>query len=126
MKIYLEAKTQDPKLYIDFIEVKFVNGEVVSLTWDESDITRTEDGFSTRYKGVYFNEEYADGTLDKLMGMEIVDIGLYSESEKVYPENDFSILSMEFVNGKDKLLFQFSPAWTMIKNGGNNHDQNHR
>lgn len=48
---------------VDVIEVQLSNGEVVSLNWDESGIDRDNAGFSARYKGVCFDEEYADGRL---------------------------------------------------------------
>ncbi|MDE7298579.1 MAG: hypothetical protein K2N94_07085 [Lachnospiraceae bacterium] len=68
-------------LEIDCIEVKLVTGETVSLSWDESDIERLDNGFNARYKGVYFDEEYANGKLSSLREMQIDYINLYTESE---------------------------------------------
>lgn len=61
MRLYLTAETSIPDLYIDYIEVLLKSGEEVSLNWDYSDIERTPSGFSARYKGMYFDEDYATG-----------------------------------------------------------------
>lgn len=80
MILYLSAGTDLEDLLIDYIEVKLATGETVSLNWDESDIERLDTGFSARYKGVYFGEEYANGKLDSLREMQIEKIGIYAES----------------------------------------------
>lgn len=102
MRLYLTAKTSIPDLYIDYIEVRLASGEEVSLNWDESDITRSPTGFSARYKGVYFGEEYANGKLEQLRDMEIVDIGVYYETEH---EPDITIEIMEFVDEDKRKIF---------------------
>lgn len=56
--------------FIDYIEVELANGETASLNWDESEIGRTGNGFSARYKGVCFGEAYANGRLDQLQDMK--------------------------------------------------------
>ena len=80
MILYLSASTDLEALVIDYIEVKLATGETVSLNWDESDIERLDTGFRARYKGVYFDEEYANGKLDSLREMQIDKIGIYAES----------------------------------------------
>ena len=80
MILYLSASTDLEDLVIDYIEIKLVTGETVSLNWDESDIERLDTGFHARYKGVYFDEEYANGKLDSLREMQIDKIGIYAES----------------------------------------------
>ena len=40
---YLKAESDIPDLAVDFIEVKLKSGQVISLTWDESEFDR-EDG----------------------------------------------------------------------------------
>lgn len=93
MILYLKAATSVSDLVIDYIEAALKNGKTVSLTWDESCIDRTPKGFYARYKGVYFNEEYANGKLDELPGMKVTEIGLYSETENA---GDIDILEMFF------------------------------
>ena len=66
MTLYLTASTPVRKVFIDFIEVLLCDGRVVSLNWDESGIDWTEDGFSARYKGICFDEEYANGKMEQL------------------------------------------------------------
>ncbi|WP_314724589.1 hypothetical protein [Enterocloster bolteae] len=80
MILYLTARTDLEDLVTDYIEIKLVTGEIVSLNWDESDIERLDNGFHARYKGVYFDEEYANGKLDSLHEMQIAQIGVYTES----------------------------------------------
>lgn len=102
MRLYLSAKTNAPDLMIDFIEVKLKSGNEVSLNWDESDISRREDGFDARYKGVYFGEEYANGRIDELQDMEISHIQLYSDLNH---DVRFEIEEMEFEDEDKSLVF---------------------
>lgn len=94
MILYLDAKTNIKDVYVEFIEVKLNNGKVVSLSWDESYIDRDDNGFNTKYKGVYFDEEYANGKLDLLKGATIEHVELYYEKD--YENPYFVINSMEF------------------------------
>ena len=50
-KKYLSVDTDIEDLEIDYIEVKLVTGETVTVEWDESDIAWEENGFDARYKG---------------------------------------------------------------------------
>ena len=102
MRLYLTAKTSIPDLFIDYIQVKLKSGEEVSLNWDYSDIERTSSGFSARYKGVYFDEEHANGHIDELQDMKITDIGVYYESKH---EQDIKIEVMDFVDDDKQLVF---------------------
>ena len=102
MRLYLTAKTSIPDLFIDYIQVKLKSGEEVSLNWDYSDIERTSSGFSARYKGVYFDEEHANGRIDELQDMKITDIGVYYESKH---EQDIKIEVMDFVDDDKQLVF---------------------
>lgn len=102
MRLYLTAKTSIPDLFIDYIQVKLKSGEEVSLNWDYSDIERTSSGFSARYKGVYFDEEHANGRIDELQDMMITDIGVYYESKH---EQDIKIEVMDFVDDDKQLVF---------------------
>ena len=102
MRLYLTAKTSIPDLFIDYIQVKLKSGEEVSLNWDYSDIERTPSGFSARYKGVYFDEEHANGRIEELRDMKITDIGVYFESKH---EQDIKIEVMDFVDDDKQLVF---------------------
>lgn len=103
IRLYLTAETSIPDLYIDYIEVQLKSGEEVSLNWDQSDIERRDDGFSARYKGVCFCEEYANGRIKDLEDMKITDIGVYYESEH---KQDIKITIMEFVDEYEHLTFE--------------------
>ena len=100
MILYLKAATSVPDLVIEYIEVALRNGKTVSLNWDESHIDRTKTGFYAKYKGVYFNEKYANGKLDELVGMKIVEVGLYSETEAT---GGITILEMLFEDDGQEL-----------------------
>ena len=89
-------------MFIDYIQVKLKSGEEVSLNWDYSDIERTPSGFSARYKGVYFDEEHANGRIEELRDMKITDIGVYFESKH---EQDIKIEVMDFVDDDKQLVF---------------------
>ena len=102
MRLYLTAKTSIPDLFIDYVQVKLKSGEEVSLNWDYSDIERTSSGFSARYKGVYFDEEHANGRIDELQDMKITDIGVYYESKQ---KPDITIEVMDFVDDDKQLVF---------------------
>ena len=71
MRLYLSVDTNIEDLEIDYIEVKLVTGEIMTVEWDESDIAWEENGFDARCKGVYFDEEYADGKLSSLHGSRL-------------------------------------------------------
>lgn len=96
MRLYVSAKTTLPDMQIDYIDVLLKDGREVSLNWDESN-SKVEDGaFTARYKGVYFDEEYANGQIDALKGMEVRHIGIYSEEE-----GRIRNIQMEFEDGNE-------------------------
>jgi len=70
-----------------------VTGEIMTVNWDESDIAREDNGFDARYKGVYFDEEYANGKLSSLHGMQIEYMSLDTESDS---DSDIVITDMTF------------------------------
>lgn len=93
MILYLSVSTDLDDFEIDYIEVKLDTGKTVFLDWDESEIAGSDDGFDARYKGVYFDEEYANGKLSSLHGMQIDHIGISTESES---DSDIVITEMIF------------------------------
>lgn len=102
MILYLKAKTNLSDLSIDFIEVKLKSGKIVSLNWDETEYDNEDSVFEAKYKGVYFGEEYANGKLHELIGMEISHIQLYTEKDTGY----FELVRMEFADRNDALIFE--------------------
>lgn len=104
MILYLKVKTNIEDVIVDSIDVRLASGKEIRLTWDESDINRTAFGFQARYKGVYFDEEYANGRIKELHGMQILDITLSSES-KVY--SLFFIEQIEVEDNEEKVSFRF-------------------
>lgn len=80
MFLIIKAITNVPDLIIDFVEVKLQSGKTVSLNWDRSSIDRCDKKFVGEYEGVCFDEEPASGKLGELHGMQVTDIGLYSET----------------------------------------------
>ncbi len=113
MILFLNATTATKDLFVDYIEVKLCTGQTVSLNWDESEIGRTESGFTARYKGVYFDEEYANGRIKELENMKVVEVGLYSDTES---ENVSSVSfdEMEFWDDEEILYaasYELSFRW---------------
>ncbi len=102
MILYVSATTNCPDLFIDYIEVKLKSGECVSLNWDESEIYRDGEEYETRYKGVYFCDEYANGRLAELEGMQVIGAQLYSETMETV---NLVIREMIFEDGEDTMTF---------------------
>lgn len=106
MRLEITAKTNvKGKLSVDYIEVKLPGKEdTVSLNWDDS-CSSCENGlFHGDYKGVCFDEEYANGRLNELAGMKVDAIGLYSEyrddEDKDY-KPEFELVEMSFSDGEE-------------------------
>lgn len=103
MTLYLKAHTNLSDLMIDFIEVQLANGQTVVLNWDESESSYSDGEVNARYKGVYFDEEYANGKLDDLQQMKVIHVELYSESNE---KAVFQIEEMLFEDAGKELLYQ--------------------
>lgn len=101
MILYMTVDTDIEDLEIDYIEVKLITGETVMVDWDESDIAREDYGFDARYKGVYFDGEYANGRLFSLRDMQIEYINLYTESDI---DSDIVITDMTFEDGEEQYI----------------------
>lgn len=108
MILILKAITKTPDLIINFIEVELQSGKTISLNWNESSVERIKDGFIAWYEGVCFDEDHADGKLDDLQNMQIVDIGLYSESKAI---SDITIEEMLFEECEKSMCFT-APLFT--------------
>lgn len=93
MKLYLSTDTDIEDVEIDYIEVKLATDETVTVDWYEGDIAWEDNGFNALYKGVYFDEEYANGKLSSFHGMQIEYINLYTESDS---DSDIVITDMTF------------------------------
>lgn len=102
----MSVDTDIEDLEIDYIEVKLVTGEIVTVEWDESDIAWEENGFDARCKGVYFDEEYANGKLSSPPGMQIEYINLNTESDS---DSDIVITDMTFEDGGE----QYTPEYLL-------------
>lgn len=103
MNLFLEANTNVKDLIVDFIEVKLSSGQTVSLNWDRSSVTRHKGSFNTLYSGVCFDEEDASGRLEELKGLQVVNVGLYSEKVK---KADVSFKILAFFDGENSLCFE--------------------
>lgn len=103
MILYVNAKTSVKDLLIESIEVKLSDGRNVLLTWDESDISRDEESFSARYKGVYIDDSYANGKINELKDMKIIEVTLDTDFDM--KENDFSITEIIIWDDGEKLFF---------------------
>ena len=82
MRLYLEAKTAMKDLVIEYIEVRLANGKTITLTWDESEFGIEDGVFTARYKGVSFDDVYGNGRYKELIGIQITEIGVYSEYDE--------------------------------------------
>lgn len=106
MTLYVTAVTPVSDLVIDYIEVRLKSGATVSLNWDESYVERCGDIIRAHYIGVSFNEEFAAGRLKELEGMQVEEVGMYSDEhgEGKFP---LSIENMEFYDiGGSNLRFE--------------------
>ena len=115
MVLYLRAESNIPDLMIDFIEVKLKSGQIISLTWDESEFDSEDGQFEARYKGVYFDDEYGNGRLSELKGMKVQHIELYSECEDT---SSFKLQELSFYDGEESLVFSYPECQTERSSDG--------
>lgn len=115
MVLYLKAESDIPDLMIDFIEVKLKSGQIISLTWDESEFDRKDGYLDARYKGVYFDDEYGNGRLPELKGMEVQHIELFSEYEDA---SSFKLRELSFHDGEESLAFTYPECQTERSSNG--------
>lgn len=98
MILYLNAKTKSKDVCLDCIHLVQSDGTEAILTWDESTIFRSDEGFSARYKGLYFNEEYANGELNSFFGCKVAEFVFESDEDTFLP---VEVTSMTLVDGQD-------------------------
>ena len=115
MILYLKAESDIPDLAVDFIEVKLKSGQVISLTWDESEFDREDGQFEARYKGVYFDDAYGNGRLPELKGMEVQHIELYTECKDA---GSFQLRELSFYDGEESLVFSYPECQTERRGNG--------
>ncbi len=102
MNLNVTVKTKVKDLIIDFIEVINAEGKSFSLSWDESFVKETRDGFQADYKKVNFDDKYAPESFTDLIGMRVDVVGLYSEQEDPI-DIDITEMHFEIVTRKGKI-----------------------
>lgn len=81
MILEVEALTNTNDIVIDYIELNTPEG-TIAVDWDTSEISRSDTGFVASYKGVYFNNKYANGEISRLKDATISDVQIYTESDE--------------------------------------------
>lgn len=95
LEIQVTADIDD--VVIESIEMNTPEGTIL-VDWDSSEILRTNSGFEALYRGVYFNGEYANGQINRLIHADLSSVQLYSEHD-VY-EGLFELIGcLEFYDG---------------------------
>ena len=85
---------------IDYINFGDSSEDYINVTWDSSEWWDEEDGSRHFYcKGVYFNDEYANGRIDELNDKVLIDYQLYSPSEDVEYCDSLDMESICFADG---------------------------
>lgn len=98
MILYVDAKYPKGEIAIDFIKAQLRSGKIVTMTWDESAHSFKDSSVSSRLKGVYFDEEYANGREKDLIGMKVLEAGfeiLDKAEPTIYYPDDQSVLLIE-------------------------------
>ncbi len=97
MIFYIDVKTDSSDLMFESIEFITEDGTIITSDWDESEILRTDYGFSARYKGVYFDDEYANGKFQEIANAKIHNIQAYCEDSK---PTHFEIISIDIFDNE--------------------------
>lgn len=96
MIAYVKAITKSADACIDAIVLRKSNGDETILTWDESMVSRTDYGFEARYKGVYFDEVYANGKPEEVENATLSDVICYTDS--LEDDSEVRIFSLEIID----------------------------
>lgn len=105
MILYIDAVSPHKFLYIDYLYLKCKDGREIGIDWDETDWAYENGAYSSRHKGVYFNDEYANGRVKEIEGAELGDVFFEwsgSESEPDNSTNGFNITSIIFEDYDDE------------------------
>lgn len=88
MILYVKGLSNVKDVVIDFIEVTLKSGEQVSLSWDESEYDRTDNGsFEAVFKGISFDDEYANGHENNMFEIAVDEVGFFSKGN-CFSENE--------------------------------------
>jgi hypothetical protein len=86
MKLYVSAKTNDPTVVIDVLEVKLKDGRTLALDWDESNWSREVGELECQLRGIGYRGDnddddsiYANGQLAMFEGAELAYVQIYSD-----------------------------------------------
>ena len=64
MRIYLNAKTSDPDIRVNYITLIDKDSKEHTVDWDSTGYVIESGDYSAEYEGVYVDEKYANGHLD--------------------------------------------------------------
>lgn len=103
MIMYLQVQTDVRDLRVDVIKFNLKSGEEVTVDWDSSSIARDDDGFVGRYKGVYFNDKYANGRLDDIDKPKVSSVRVSSANCETA---DLVITGIKFIDGETEKSFE--------------------
>lgn len=104
MKLFYDIMNGKEFVQIKSMRVGLTSGKTIDITWDESDISYDDcENFSTaRCKGVYFNDEYANGRISELRGnIATVNVILQNRAGEQSSGNENAIIGMSFVDHID-------------------------
>lgn len=104
MILYVQARSPIEDAVIDYIEMRSLCGKSVSLNWEYGYIERIGGAIHAQFVDVYFGDERADGRLGALTGMQVSEVGMYSDRQG---EGEFPLIieRMEFYDrGKELVL----------------------
>lgn len=82
---------------VDYLTFGDGCGNEINISWDSSDWWDEDDGSRHFYcKGVYFDDEYANGQIDRLENMSLTGFQLYSPSaDEEYYEGEFEAICFD-------------------------------
>ena len=103
MRLYITIRTSTKDLVIDYITVRLASGKTVSINFDESNYDYKKGCINARYRGIHFGESEEEPFLETLSGMKVLDVGVYSPTEKYVT---YRFLDMMFDDNGEIKVFQ--------------------